>query len=133
MRKETQIEIDGKKITIRELSTDQIIDLLEDGEAIRLLIGVSAGMPSDMKKLIFRSMDLPDEETFNSIFEGSGDYMKVETAFRELHADFLGSLPARIDQIRATAQRETERTLKAFTATMPRRKDAASESASKET
>jgi len=102
MRKKTTVEIDGNKITVNEFTTSQVIDLIEDENGIRLLIGAASDMPSDFKKLVLLSVDMIENE-FDEMCSGYGDYLKVEKAFREVNKDFLASAPARIAKIEKTA------------------------------
>jgi threonine synthase len=100
MRQEKTIQIDGKSVMVKELRAADVIELIEGSgtNGIAVLVGVQAGMPSDMKKLMAKSVDMSAEE-FEDIVEGINGFTAVEQAFKEVNADFFVSLPQRINEL----------------------------------
>jgi hypothetical protein len=109
MRRETTVEIDGKEITVREMKTSDVIQLFESDEGVRLLVGIAAGLPSDTRKLIEKSLDLPAEQIAD-LFDGINNYSIIETKFREVNADFFVSLPRKIEELVSTGRKVVEET-----------------------
>ena len=102
MRREKTIEIDGRQITVRELKTSDVIAFFETEEGMKNLIGLSARIPSDMKRAMKLSMDLSDEE-FDEMTEGINSFTLLENAFTEVNADFFASVEERIMNLGAKA------------------------------
>ncbi|MFA6054043.1 MAG: hypothetical protein WC769_01585 [Thermodesulfovibrionales bacterium] len=105
MRKEKIIQIDGKSVTVKELRAADVIELIEGvgSDGINILVGVQAGMPSDMKKLMAKGVDMSSEE-FEDLVEGINGFTAVEQAFKEVNADFFASLPQRINDLLEKAE-----------------------------
>lgn len=103
MRREKTLEVDDKTITVKELKTKDVIEMLEGKEGIELLIGVNTGLPSDMKKLMKKSVDMSEEE-FEALTEGINAFSILEQAFREVNADFFGFLQARVNGLLNSAE-----------------------------
>jgi hypothetical protein len=96
--REKIIEIDGKNITVRELKTDSVCNLFDTPEGTQLLFDLIMGNPSNVKKLMRHSIDVPDAE-FETLIEGINGFAVLEQAFREVNSDFFASLPEKIDGI----------------------------------
>lgn len=103
MRREKTLEVDGKDIIVKELKTADVIELLEGKEGIELLIGVNSGLPSDMKKLLKKSVDMSEEE-FEALTEGINAFSILEQAFREVNSDFFVFLQARVNGLLNSAE-----------------------------
>lgn len=105
MRNEKIIEIDGKSITIKELTTAQVVELIESSgnEGIEILVGVQSGLPSDIKKLMRKTLDL-SSEIFDEITETIRGFDALEKEYREVNASFFDSLTRRIGNVLLSAE-----------------------------
>jgi hypothetical protein len=104
MRQEKTILIDDKSVIVKELRAADVIKLIEGADdGIKTLVGVQAGMPSDIKKLMAKGVDVSPEE-FEDLIDGINGFTVMETAFREVNADFFASLPQRINSLLANAE-----------------------------
>lgn len=105
MRREKVIKINGKSVTVRELRTADVIGLIESAnqDGIQTLVGVQAGMPSDVKKLMAMGVDVSAEE-FEELVEGISGFTAIESVFREVNADFFASLPQRVRSLLDAAE-----------------------------
>jgi hypothetical protein len=96
--REKIIQIDGKDIAVRELKTDMVCDLFDTPEGTQLLFDLIMGNPSNVKKLMRHSIDVPDAE-FENLTEGINGFAVLDQAFREVNSDFFASLPGKVDGI----------------------------------
>ena len=94
-----------KSLTVRELKVSDVTELYETEEGTRILVGVAAGLPGDVQRLLKKCVIDLSPEDFDAAVEGVSDYLKVEETFRELNEMFLTSLPERLKKMNATADK----------------------------
>jgi hypothetical protein len=100
LKKSTNVNIDGKDIVVNELEVEDVLDIFDTDAGLKTLLGVVAGLPSDVDQLLRRCVD---PETLAGL--GMSGYMKIEAAFREVNADFLASLPMRMENLTGGAEK----------------------------
>jgi hypothetical protein len=99
MRQEKTIPIDGKDIAVREMKTSDVCALFDSNDGLQTLVGVSSGMPGDVKKLLKMSLDPISQEEFDALTENINAYSELETVFYEVNGPFFASLPGKIDNL----------------------------------
>lgn len=99
MRFEKTILIDEKAVTVREMKTSDVCALFDSNEGLQTLVGVSSGMPGDVKKLLKLSLDPVSQEEFDALTENINAYSELEAAFYEVNGPFFALLPGKIDNL----------------------------------
>jgi hypothetical protein len=92
--KEKIIDIDGQKITIRELETDDVCEIFDTPEGQQMLYDLMMGSPTSTRKLMRKSVQVSDAE-FNTLSKGINAFTLLEAAFREVNGPFFDSLPGK--------------------------------------
>lgn len=102
------IVVDDQEITVRELKTKEMVKLYETDDGIKLLVGLLAGLPAELDKVLRMSVDLTPEE-FDNRFEGISNYSLLESAFREVNIHFFASLQQKVDTLITTGKMMAEK------------------------
>lgn len=104
-RLEKAVKIGGKKITVYELGTADIIFLYRDVETFTALSGFMEGDFAGAQIVLERCLDVP----FNEIKDlGGRHFMELVREIREVNADFFEML--RKEMARISPPAETEKT-----------------------
>ncbi|MDD3553218.1 MAG: hypothetical protein PHC35_01670 [Deltaproteobacteria bacterium] len=100
MRREKIVIIGDVTLTVKEMRVCDIIRLQHD--APHLLVGMAIGDP----EAIMQAMRLCVEpvEQLDAVTDGVNGYALLEQAWREVNADFLAVLPARLEVLRSVTE-----------------------------
>ncbi len=104
MRKQKAVEVEGKKVTVRELTVEQILELYEDPQGFELLAAATLGHPRAMLRLLEMACEVPEGTTVKELCQGVNAYSDLVAALREVNASFFRTLPVELAAIRKTSE-----------------------------
>ncbi len=96
--------MEGKKVTVRELTVEQILELYEDPQGFELLAAATLGHPRAMLSLLEMACEVPEGTTVKELCQGVNAYSDLVAALREVNAGFFRTLPAELAAIRKTSE-----------------------------
>ncbi len=99
MRLEKTVEIDGKKVVIKELTAKDIYQAKLWFEQTETLANIVVGDYDTMMRLFKKCIDVPEGEKIEELLASANNYAKVLEAFQEVNKDFLSRLPAQMERL----------------------------------
>ncbi|HEC92539.1 MAG TPA: hypothetical protein ENI51_06080 [Candidatus Atribacteria bacterium] len=99
MQLEKTIEIDGKKITIKELRAKDIYQAKLWAEEIEILMKITVGDYETMMRFLPKCVEVPEGVKLEELMQNVNSYARLFQAFREVNKDFLSRLPAQIEEL----------------------------------
>jgi len=104
MRKQKVVEVGGKKVTVRELTVEQILGLYEDPQGFEFLAAATLGHPRAMLRLLEMACEVPEGTTIQELCQGVNAYSELVAALREVNANFFKILPQELAAIRKMSE-----------------------------
>jgi len=87
--KKRTVKVQGEKYEVREITVQDLLDLLRDADGVEILARAALGDLSARVRLMAQVHDWSEEDLRKM---GAGAFMVLDQAFRELNASFFEQL-----------------------------------------
>jgi hypothetical protein len=106
MRRTRIVDIEGREVTVSELTVEQVTRLYQDDTGIQALAGAVLGEPAATLRLLAWCTGLAEEE-LRDLAAGANAYARLATALVEVNEDFFAMLPGALTRLGQTLRGES--------------------------